>query len=161
LPTDRFIFVEDNLMIDDELQLFSNIKGRKLTASGNQNLFMELNTSLVQDDFTHEQNLIIKEDSTTLLVVGCAHNGIVNIIDHLTTRNNVSLSYVIGGFHLYNRSANKCEDPSLVSQIGEYLKNTGSKYYTCHCTGIEPYKNLKEIMGEKVEYLATGSQLIL
>jgi len=161
LPTDRIIFVEDHLIIDDELQLFSNVKGRKLTAPGNQNLLMELTTSLVQDDFSHEQNLIINEDRTTLLVAGCAHNGIVNIIDHFTTEMNGSLSHVIGGFHLSSGSANKCENSSLISQIGEYLKNTDSTYYTCHCTGIEPYKKLKEIMGEKIHYLATGNQLLI
>lgn len=161
LPNDRFIFVGDYLHIDEELQLFSNIKGMKLTSMGNKNLLMKLGASLVQDDFAHEQNLIIKEDSKALLVSGCAHNGIVNIIDHLSTAKYGSLSHVIGGFHLYNRSANKCEDPSLVGKIGEYLKNTGLKYYTCHCTGIEPYKNLKEIMGEKIQYLAAGSKLII
>ncbi|MBP2627724.1 MAG: metallo-beta-lactamase family protein [Firmicutes bacterium] len=161
LPNERFIFVDDNIIIDDELELFSSIKGRRLASLGNQDLFMELSSSMVQDDFAHEQNLIIKEDSKTLLVAGCAHNGIVNIIDHLNIANNGSISHVIGGFHLYNRAANTCEDPLLVSQIGEYLKNTDSKYYTCHCTGIEPYKKMKEIMGEKIQYLATGSQLIL
>jgi len=161
LPTDRFIFVRDHLIIDDELQLFSNIKGKKLTAHGNQNLLMELTTSMVQDDFSHEQNLIINEGCTTLLVSGCAHNGIVNIIDHFTTEMNGLLSHVIGGFHLSNGSANKCEDLSLISQIGEYLKNTDLNYYTCHCTGIEPYKKLKEILGGKIHYLATGSQLII
>jgi 7,8-dihydropterin-6-yl-methyl-4-(beta-D-ribofuranosyl)aminobenzene 5'-phosphate synthase len=162
LPNDRFIFTGDHLIIDDELELFSNIKGRRLTSSGNQDLLMERGALLVQDDFDHEQNLIIKEDSITLLVAGCAHNGIVNIIDHLNTvKSGSSLSYVIGGFHLYNPSAKKYEDPVHVSQIGEYLKNTDLRYYTCHCTGIEPYKNLKEIMGEKIQYLATGSQLVI
>lgn len=161
LPNERFIFVGDELIIDDELELFSNIKAKRLTLSGNQDLLMELGTSLVQDDFAHEQNLLLKEDSKTLLVAGCAHNGIVNIIDHLSTVKKRLVSHVIGGFHLYNRSADKHEDPALVSQIGEYLKNTGPKYYTCHCTGIEPYKNLKEIMGEKIQYLATGSQMVI
>lgn len=39
--------------------------------------------------------------------------------------------------------------------------NTGSKYYTCHCTGIEAYKSLKEIMGDKIQYLASGSKLVI
>ncbi|MHB8124058.1 MAG: MBL fold metallo-hydrolase [Desulfitobacteriaceae bacterium] len=161
MPNDRFIYVGDHLIIDDELELFSNIKGMRLNSSANQDLLMELGTSLVQDDFAHEQNLIIKEDGKRLLIAGCAHNGIVNIIDNLSSVKNGLPSYIIGGFHLYNRSAVKNEDLALVSQIGEYLKNTGSMYYTCHCTGIEPYMNLKDIMREKIQYLATGSQLIL
>lgn len=91
---------------------------------------MELGSSLVQDDFAQEQNLIIKEGEKTF-------------------------------HHEAIRSANKYEDPSLVSQIGEYLKNTGSEYYTCHCTGNEFYKNLKDIMGDKIKYLATGSTVTI
>jgi 7,8-dihydropterin-6-yl-methyl-4-(beta-D-ribofuranosyl)aminobenzene 5'-phosphate synthase len=60
---------------------------------------------------------------------------------------------------LSNRLRNQYEDTAIVSQVGEYLKNTGLKYYTCHCTGLKPYQTLKEIMGENIEYLATGSQL--
>lgn len=161
IPNDRFIFVGNRMVIDDELELFSNVKGSTLNPSGNQDLFMERDNLLIQDDFAHEQNLIIKEGAKTLLVAGCAHNGIVNIIEHLSSVVNYSPDYVIGGFHLYNRSADECEEPSIVRQIGEFLKNTRSKYYTCHCTGIESYKILKEIMGDKIEYLATGSQLII
>ena len=161
LPNDRFIFTGDYLQIDEELELFSNIKGVKLISPGNQKLLMESGTSLVPDDFAHEQNLVITEAGKKLLMAGCAHKGIVNIIDHLQDMQNGSLSHVIGGFHLYNPSGNKFEDPGLVTKIGNYLKNTDLKYYTCHCTGIEPYNKLKEIMGEKIQYLAVGSTLII
>lgn len=159
LPNDRFIFVGDHLDIDEELELFSNVKAKKLYPTGNKDLFMEEDGSLALDDFVHEQNLIIRENGKTLLIAGCAHNGIVNIIDHYSMLKNGLPDYVIGGFHLYNRSRDKSEDPAIVSQIGEYLKDTGSKYYTGHCTGIAPYKKLKEIIGDRVEYLATGSEL--
>lgn len=161
VENDRLIFVGEHMIKDNYLELFSNIKGKRLNPTGNQDLLMEYGTKLVQDDFAHEQNLMIKEDDVSLLVAGCAHNGIVNIMDHYHNLENGFPSHVIGGFHLYNRSRNKVEDPELVKQIGEYLKNTSSKFYTCHCTGIEPYKNLKEIMGEKIEYIATGSKLII
>ncbi len=155
----RFIFAGEHLIIDEELELFSNIKGKKLIPSGNQDLLMESGGLLVQDDFSHEQNLIISEGGKTLLIAGCAHNGIVNIIDHMIEIKHSPPHYVIGGFHLYNRSADKYEDPVLINLIGLYLKDTGSFCYTCHCTGIEPYQRLKEIMKEKIKYLSTGSRL--
>ena len=161
MQNDRLIFVGNHMMIDDELELFSNVKSMRFNPSGNQDLLVESGTMLVQDDFAHEQNLIIKEDGKSLLVAGCAHKGIANILDHLHALKKGFPSHVIGGFHLYNRSRDKYEDPARVRQIGEYLKITGSKYYTCHCTGIEPYNNLKVIIGEKIEYLATGSQLAI
>ena len=159
MSNDRFVFTEDYLQIDEELELFSNVRGAKLIPSGNQSLLMESDTLYVQDDFAHEQSLIITESDKKVLVAGCAHKGIVNIIDHYKYMFKTFPSHVIGGFHLNNPVVNKCEDPDLVMKIGNYLKRTNQQYYTCHCTGIEPYHRLKGIMGEKIQYLGTGSTL--
>ena len=161
IPNERLVFVGDYHIIDDGLELYSNIEKEKYNPSGNKDLMMTEGSSIINDDFTHEQNLIITEDGKTLLVAGCAHSGIVNIIEKLSIKEQKKINYVIGGFHLYNLAKDKFEDPALVRLIGEYLKNTGTKYYTCHCTGVEPYKILKEIMGDKIDYLSTGSQLII
>lgn len=157
----RFRLVGDRLIIDDELQLFSNVKGTSLTPSGNASLYMEKEGVMVSDDFSHEQNLIIEDQGKTLLVAGCAHKGIVNIMESIHGLSIKKPDYVIGGFHLYSRSKNENEDPKIVKQIGFYLKSSGPKYYTCHCTGIESFKTLKKIMSEKVGYLATGSELVI
>jgi 7,8-dihydropterin-6-yl-methyl-4-(beta-D-ribofuranosyl)aminobenzene 5'-phosphate synthase len=68
-----------------------------------------------------------------------------------------NIDYVIGGFHLYNHNSNTSEAPERIKQIGKQLKETGAKYYTCHCTGDKPYEYLKEVMKDRIEYLSTGS----
>lgn len=161
IPNEQIVLVEDYHLIVEGLELYSNIESKQLNPSGNKNLMMAEGSSIINDDFAHEQNLIISENDKTLLVAGCAHCGIVNIIEQVSIKEQKKIDYIIGGFHLYNRSTDKFEDPVLVSQIGDYLKNTDTKYYTCHCTGIEPYNILKDIMGEKIDYLSTGSQLII
>ena len=161
LPNDRFVFVEGQVVIDEELELYSGVKGTRLKPSGNKDLFIKDNESFKLDDFFHEQNLIIKENGNTVLVAGCAHNGIVNILEHFQADKNRQPSHVIGGFHLYNRSADQYENPSVVAEIGSYLLSTGAIFYTCHCTGVQAYERLKSIMGDTVNYLSTGSQLII
>lgn len=159
LPNDRFVFTGGHHVIDDELEIFSGVKGEKLSPSGNKDLFKKVGSSFVLDDFAHEQNLIIKENGNIVLVAGCAHNGIVNILEQFNAYKNNHPSHVVGGFHLYNRSADKYEDESVVAGIGSYLLSTNATFYTCHCTGIKAYESLRSIMGDKVKYLATGSQL--
>lgn len=159
LPNNRFIFVGDYLHIDEELELFANIKGKKLISLGNHNLLMKIDNSYTQDNFSHEQNLIINEFGKNFLIAGCAHCGIVNIINQIKEIKEKPIDYVLGGFHLFNRSTNKCEKTDLISQIGDNLKRTDSMYYTCHCTGIIPFIKLKEIMGDKIQYLATGNTI--
>jgi 7,8-dihydropterin-6-yl-methyl-4-(beta-D-ribofuranosyl)aminobenzene 5'-phosphate synthase len=161
LPNDRFIFVEGQLVIDEELELFSGVKGTRLNPSGNRDLFMKDGESFNLDDFSHEQNLIIKENGNTVLVAGCAHNGIVNILEHFHADKNRQPSHVIGGFHLYNRAADEYENPSVIAEIGSCLLSTGAMFYTCHCTGVQAFERLKSIMGDNVNYLSTGSQLII
>lgn len=81
LPNERFVFYADRFTIDEELELFSDVKAKRLVPSGNADLFMKIGDAYVQDDFAHEQNLIISKSGKTLLIAGCAHNGIINIID--------------------------------------------------------------------------------
>lgn len=161
LPNERFVFVEGRLVIDEELELFSDINGTRLNPSGNRDLFMKDGESFKEDEFSHEQNLIIREKGNVVLVAGCAHHGIVNILEHFHKDENSQPSHVIGGFHLYSRAADKYENPSVIAEIGSYLLSTGAKYYTCHCTGIKAYERLKSMMGDHVNYLSTGSQLII
>lgn len=156
LPQERFIFVDDDHTINDQLEIFSGVKNSRLKSPANDHLLMKTGGILTQDNFVHEQNLIIKEADKSILIAGCAHNGIVNILDHYYCLKGSYPDYVFGGFHLPSQ-VNVASNQLLVRQIAQELIKTGSKYYTGHCTGLEAYKQLKTIMGDRVEYLATGS----
>jgi len=153
---ERIIFLSDYLKIDDELEMFSNVKGDELPSLSNKVLLMENGDEIVEDTFEHEQNLIITEENT-VLIAGCAHKGIVNIVNHAMNLKEKTVDYVIGGFHLYNPHTKISESPALIEQIGKQLEKTKAKYFTCHCTGLESYSILKSIMSENIQYLATGS----
>ncbi|NLA86307.1 MAG: MBL fold metallo-hydrolase [Clostridiales bacterium] len=161
LPNRRFVFTGDNLVIDDELMLFSEVMPEKHNPSGNRDLYMADGGKIIHDDFRHEQNLMIDENGKTVLVAGCAHKGIVNIINRLNMLIGRMPDYVIGGFHLYSPSFKKSEDPSVTDAIGEYLLNTGAMFYTCHCTGLESHERLKRTMSDKLAYLSAGQQIAI
>lgn len=155
----RFIFLDQDFVIDDELCIFANVQGKRCRSTANDDLMMEKDGQLIADDFCHEQNLIIREKNQVVLVAGCAHNGIINILDHMALNYDLQPTVVIGGFHLYNRSRKKSESQELIEEIGGELKKTAASYYTCHCTGEAPYRILKAMMGDQVNYLATGSRV--
>lgn len=158
-PNSQLKFAEDQFFVSKGIQVFSNIIHKLPLPVSNKGLLKNQNGKMIEDTFLHEQNLIIEEDKKTILITGCAHNGIVNIIDHFYTIKGYMPDYVIGGFHLSSRLGN--EDSSVIKRIGKYLVNTKAKFYTCHCTGIEPYKQLKTVMGENIDYISTGTQLII
>ncbi len=159
LPLNRFVYVDDGLKIDDELTLFSGVKCKKLNPTGNADLLKQRGTGYECDDFTHEQNLVIRENGKTVLISGCSHCGIVNILEHFKRQNGCYPDTVIGGFHLYNPARDVYERPEIVRQIAEFLLKTKAKCHTCHCTGIESYKRLKDMMGGAIEYLSGGMTL--
>ena len=85
LPADRFVFADDTHVIDDEITLFSNVNGQFPLPRSGGNLFMKRNGKLVPDDFCHEQNLIVTSGDSRVLICGCAHAGIVNIVHRAKT----------------------------------------------------------------------------
>ena len=155
----QIIFTTDNYIIDKELQLFSGIKGRNFFSQSNNKLFTKKNNKFVLDSFEHEQYLVIEDGNQKVLFSGCSHNGIVNIIEEIQTMTSGSFTHVIGGFHLFNPISKKYEKDELIRDIAERLKQYNCKYYTCHCTGSKAYKKMKEIMGERLNYLSTGGRL--
>jgi 7,8-dihydropterin-6-yl-methyl-4-(beta-D-ribofuranosyl)aminobenzene 5'-phosphate synthase len=152
----QIVFTSDRFFFGSGLQVFSNIIHRGPCPKSNSGLLTEHKGQTAEDTFAHEQNLVIEEDGKTLLVTGCAHNGIINILEHFHALKGRMPDYVIGGFHLSSRSGGN-EDADTIDRIAKYLLGTKAKFYTCHCTGIEAYERLKSAMGDNIDYLPAGS----
>jgi len=157
IESGRLIWTGAYERIASGLELFSNVTERELYSTANQVLFMERNGEIIQDDFLHEQNLILTESGRHILLAGCAHCGIVNILQRARELSGKPMNAVIGGFHLHNPTTKQSESPEQIRKVGEALKKTGAVFYTGHCTGAEPYKMLKELMGEQLQSLSAGS----
>lgn len=153
MDNERIIFTDDQFNIDENLCLFSNVKMDRLLPEGNKSLYKKENNKFINDDFSHEQNLLIFEDGEYTLLSGCSHCGIVNILDKAEGMAQKHISTAIGGFHLFKIGMTKNE---TVDAIGNELMKRKTKFYTCHCTGVKSYERLKEEMNDKIEYLKTG-----
>lgn len=156
---DQFYEISGDLKVDDELFIFTGVKGNKYPARGNLTMAKEENGKKVRDDFTHEQNLVISSDGKKVLICGCAHHGIINILDHYYGLFNSYPDVVIGGFHLKMNEYSE-EDIANIKAIANECKNIPAKFYTGHCTGPIAYPILKEIMGEQLEQLHTCDQVL-
>lgn len=152
----RIIFTDDSFKIDDELELFYNITKHNLCSEGNSSLYEKSGEDFREDSFSHEQSLIIHEGKKNVLLAGCAHNGIINILEKAETICQKDLDYVISGFHLSNPVTLSTEKPELVDAIGKELKKRSTNYYTCHCTGKKPFEALQSVLGDQIKYLALG-----
>lgn len=160
-----------DIVIDEELSLFTNVTGRKLWPKGNLELKKKVGDDFVQDEFDHEQYLVItenREDTDNgeatvkrVLISGCAHNGILNILEHYHNLYDSYPDAVISGFHMKKKDGYTDDDIATIKETAGKLSELPTKFYTGHCTGEEPFEMMKEILGEKLEYLHSGSILIL
>jgi 7,8-dihydropterin-6-yl-methyl-4-(beta-D-ribofuranosyl)aminobenzene 5'-phosphate synthase len=77
-----------------------------------------------------EQSLIIETEKGLIVITGCAHPGVVHIVETAKEQKKEDILFVMGGFHLVERHSGYIE--SIVSQ----LKELGVVYAgPCHCSG--------------------------
>ena len=149
----RFMLLEGGVRIDDELEIFTINDSSKCHSEANDCLYEEDK----QDKFNHEQYLLIHGERP-VLVLGCGHKGIVNIMD---AAQKYKPAYCVGGYHLFNPNTNVTIPDNVLEEIAQNMKGIeGIQYYTCHCTGTKAYAYLKERL-DNINYLACGDELMI
>ncbi len=151
MANERVTLLDGEYRIDDELMLFKVTDNSQCPSSANSSLF----EGDAPDEFCHEQNLLISGERP-IIVVGCGHNGIVNIMNRAEE---FTPQICIGGFHLTNPSARRDEPRELIDTIIERLRRyRGVEFYTCHCTGVAVYDYMKTKM-DNINYISCGQQI--
>jgi 7,8-dihydropterin-6-yl-methyl-4-(beta-D-ribofuranosyl)aminobenzene 5'-phosphate synthase len=90
-----------------------------------------------------EQSLVIDEGDFSIVITGCAHPGIVNIVKRAIEMLNKPVLYALGGFHLMRSS-----EDEIINVVRE-LKDLGVEYVTpTHCSGDLAIEIFKEVYGE-------------
>jgi 7,8-dihydropterin-6-yl-methyl-4-(beta-D-ribofuranosyl)aminobenzene 5'-phosphate synthase len=95
-------------------------------------------TKIIDDVYTtgelgtriKEQSLIIKTEKGLVVMTGCAHPGIVNIVKKAKELTKEDVYLVIGGFHLGGAS-----DADLTQIVNAFRKLDVKKVGPCHCSG--------------------------
>lgn len=90
-----------------------------------------------------EQSLVIDEGDFSIVVTGCAHPGIVNIVQRAIEMLNKPVLYALGGFHLM-----RSEEDEII-EVVKALKALGVEYVTpTHCSGDLAIEIFKAEYGE-------------
>lgn len=156
----QIVYTEGEVQIDEELSLFDGITGRRNWPETNKRLKIKAGEEYVQDQFCHEQCLVIKTEGETLLLSGCAHNGILNILDRYREIYSDEPDRVISGFHMMKKTEYTEREKQNIRDTAHELKQYHTIFYTCHCTGIPAYEEMKEIMGEQLQYVHCGDEIM-
>ena len=66
---------------------------------------------------------------------------------------------VVSGFHMMKKQGYTEEDYEMIRKTAQDLKNLPIRFFTGHCTGEIPYQIMKEILGERIQYIHSGDKL--
>ena len=153
--------IEGDFRIDEELFLFTVKKKAYKLPFANDTLLVKGINGYSKDRFEHEQYLVIEEKGRRVLISGCAHNGIPNILEEYQKTYGAYPDQVISGFHFKKKSEYTDTELLEIINTAKSLNAYHTHFTTCHCTGIPAYSVMKNIMGDKLGYVHSGEKVAL
>ena len=147
-------YIPENLLtVTKEVKLSKSIKTsgeiRRIFPVDTEDFLIKKNGKLVRDIIMDDLSLIIDYDGQLIVLTGCCHAGVLNLLEHI----NDDINKLIGGLHLYKLK----NIASLVSQLKNYKVD---EFYVGHCTGIPAFIELKKTFGNSVKLLFSGLKII-
>jgi 7,8-dihydropterin-6-yl-methyl-4-(beta-D-ribofuranosyl)aminobenzene 5'-phosphate synthase len=112
-------------------------------------------TGWLPDPYRDDFSLVLHIDNGLVVLLGCGHAGLLNILAHVKQHFTGKISAIAGGMHL--TSAN---EDMLAQAVGELRTRYGSpRLYPCHCTGEKAVSALAQAFGAIVQASPAGTVL--
>lgn len=119
--------------LGDGLTLYASLEQPPRRAVDTGGLTCREGDVYVPEEFRHEQVFLCEEDGQRVLFSGCAHKGIVNLLEWFRP------DVFVGGCHL-----SKVPLDGTLEEVAEELGRYHTVLYVCHCTGTAQAQFLKE-----------------
>jgi len=115
--------------------------------------FCKDSSGKIPDDIPDDQSLFIKTSAVTVVLLGCAHSGLINTLDyiHKFTKGR-PFAAVIGGTHLRSASEER-----IRWTLNELARFKIGKIAPAHCTGASVTDAIKNAYPEAFEKCNAGS----
>ncbi len=126
---------------------------------GMPNAWLERNGKIEPDPILDDQGIVIHVKGKGLVVVsGCGHAGIINIIHHARNITRIDKVYaVLGGFHL----SGQLFEPIVGRTVEELKKIDPEIIAPMHCTGWKAINEIAKAMPERFVLNSVGTKFIL
>ena len=118
-------------------------------------LFVRKNGKEIPDPLADDQALILETEKGVVVLLGCAHRGVVNTLNHIAEITGVKTVHaVIGGLHL--ERAHESQIQKTIEALCEFDPKVIG---VTHCTGIRAIVPLINAFGNKVVQSSVGTAL--
>src|SRR4030042_3186866 len=129
----NFIFNNDFGEVEKGIFLTGEVPRKTLFEKPDPRLFSETDGKTTQDIILDDQSLILDTEKGFILILGCAHSGMINIIQHVISKTGKDKFYaILGGTHLDFLTPEQLEE-----SIKSLKKMEIRKIGVSHCTGMK------------------------
>lgn len=141
---DRFHAVTVNKEVYQGMIMTGEVNRVKSFERPNSSYKIKDGDEFIVDPFSDDQSLIIKTNKGLVVLLGCSHKGIVNILEHIKKiTDNANIYGIFGGMHLLEA------DNSRIEKTVDYLKKLDLEIIVPnHCTGFKAVNKIYKSFGE-------------
>ena len=121
-------------------------RGAGVTEIGQPQIFSKtsLSSGEMRSAVKNEHALIILTDKGSIIITGCAHPGVVEIVERAKKITNKEIILLVGGFHLLMDSG------SSIQKKAARLQELGVRHVApSHCSGGEAREVFAKVYGDK------------
>ena len=151
----NFLYNKDYIEVEKGMFLTGEVPRKTYFEKPDPRLFIEMEGKTTQDIFLDDQSLILNTKKGLVVIFGCAHSGMINILNHVIHKTGKEKFYAImGGTHLDFLTPEQLEE-SIKSLKQMEIEKIG----VSHCTGMRAAFRLHQEFGERFFYGYVGSVL--
>lgn len=143
---------EDTFYITENIMIFSNFERSNDFEMLNKKFHLKQDENYIIDDFSDEIVLGIKTQKGLVVVLGCSHVGVVNILETIIKRTGMSIYGIVGGTHLI-----EADEQRLKNTIKFFKEKDIQVLGLSHCTGEYALEEIKREFKNKFLYNNTGN----
>lgn len=131
------------------------ITERPAFVGGSPNLLVRENGGYGPDPYQDDFSMVLQAAEGLVVLLGCGHAGLLNILRHVRQRFDGTIHTVAGGTHLLSATAENLQQAldELEAQYDAPL------LYPCHCTGKQAFDTLHAAFGGRVRTCPPGTVL--
>jgi 7,8-dihydropterin-6-yl-methyl-4-(beta-D-ribofuranosyl)aminobenzene 5'-phosphate synthase len=150
-----FNLTAEKVKIDDSIMTTGEIPMETIFEQVDADLFFKDDSGWQPDKIMDDQALNVNTESGLVVILGCAHRGIINTLYHAQKLTGKEMIYaVVGGSHLINTSEER-----LWQTIAALRELNVQRLGLCHCTDLPAASVLAQEFGESFFFNKAGTVL--
>ncbi|SDZ89646.1 7,8-dihydropterin-6-yl-methyl-4-(beta-D-ribofuranosyl)aminobenzene 5'-phosphate synthase [Desulfuromusa kysingii] len=154
----NFIFSSTPYQVTENLLLSGEVPRNSTVETGDPNLLaLSASGEEVADPLRDDLSLFINSEKGLVILLGCAHAGLLNIIDHaIAVTGQKKIHMVVGGTHL-----KFCSDEQMAATLNRLDDLDVDLIGASHCTGLRGAQILSEHFGKRFFSASVGREINL